>query len=220
MTNVLLNYYNFDEPWAFDTLKPLIYGKKTLILPLAFRPTQAWDMQSWLSIYGRNGEKYKAITSPFAAYDICGDKLSWLNCFDTDANFIGQINDAEVLFFTGGMPERAIDWLDKLGLTDAVKGFKGVVMGASAGAMLQLERYHITPDEDYASYGLWQGLGLVKGLDLEVHFLDTELQNKCTERAVKELDVPVYQMWHEGGLTVDGDNITVMGHVRRINTHK
>lgn len=217
MINVLLNYYNFDEPWAFETLKPLIYGKKTLILPLAFRPTQAWDMQSWLSIYGPNGEKYKAITSPFETYGICGDKLNWLNCFDTDADFIEQINAAEVLFFTGGMPERAIDWLDKLGLTEAVKGFGGVVMGASAGAMLQLERYHITPDEDYASYGLWQGLGLVKGLDLEVHFLDTELQNNCTQRAVVELDVPVYQMWHEGGLLVENNTVTVMGQVRQIS---
>lgn len=216
MTNVLLNYYNFDGEWAFDTLYPLINGKKTLVLPLAFRPEQATDNAGWQQIYGENGEKYPAITRPFEAFGIVGDKLRWLNCFDEQADFIAQIAWAEVLFFTGGMPERAIGWLDRLGLTEAVKNFDGVVMGASAGAMLQLEHYHITPDEDYSDYGLWNGLGLVKGLDLEVHYLATDLQKQCTARAVKDLGLPMYQMWHEGGLVVDGDKITVMGNVELV----
>ena len=89
-------------------------------------------------------------------------------------------------------------------------------MGASAGAMLQLDVYHITPDEDYSHYEVCRGLSLVKGFDLEVHYLATDLQNECTERAARELNKPVYQIWHEGGLIADGNKITVMGRVQRV----
>ncbi len=216
MTNVLLNYYNFDGEWAKDKLAPYVTGKRVLILPLAFREIQAWDFASWQAIYGKNGEKYQNIINPFLAFGIAEEQIVWLNCFDKMQDHIALINNAEVLFFTGGMPEKAIAWMEKLGITDAIKNFNGTVMGASAGAMLQLERYHITPDDDYGSYGLWQGLGLVKGLDLEVHFLDTDLQNECTKRAVDDLKLPVYQMWHEGGLIVDVDGVHILGNVNKV----
>ena len=114
------------------------------------------------------------------------------------------------------MPEKAIKRMQELGIVEAVRHFKGVVMGASAGAMLQLDVYHITPDDDYAEYGIWNGLGLVKGLDLEVHYLATEIQQQCSSRAVKELGLPVYKMWHEGGLLVEKGKVTVMGNVELI----
>ncbi len=214
MTNILLNYYNFDGDWAKDVLRPYLTNKKVLIIPLAFRESQAWDSDSWKSIYGKNGEKYDKIIRPFAEFGICEDDLQWLNCFDNTTNYLDQIAKADVLFFTGGMPEKAINRMEILGLTDAVKNFDGVVMGASAGAMLQLSNYHITPDEDYDSYSLWQGLGMVKGIDLEVHFLNTPLQNECTKRATADLKVPVFQMWHEGGLLIDNDKITPLGNVQ------
>ncbi len=217
MANILLNYYNFDGDWAKDHVSPYITGKKVLILPLAFREIQAWDNESWQSIYGKNGEKYQNILRPFLAFGLKETEIAWLNCFDTTQNHLAMIENADVLFFTGGMPEKAIAWMEKLGITDAVTNFNGTVMGASAGAMLQLERYHITPDDDYEAYGLWQGLGLVKGLDLEVHYLATDLQNECTKRAIVDLQLPIYQMWHEGGLIVDGDKVQILGSVNKVD---
>ena len=210
--NVLLNYYNFDGDWAKNTLSPLIYGKKALIIPLAYREIDVFDNDSWQSLYGTRGEKYQNITAPFAAYNM---PVDWLNYFD-NRDKLAQIDSADVLLFCGGMPEKAIARMEELGITQAVKDFHGVVMGASAGAMLQLETYHVTPDEDYAEYGIWSGLGLVRGLDLEVHFLDTELQNQCTSRAITDLGLPVYQMWHEGGLLVADGKVTPMGQVRLV----
>ena len=217
MANILLNYYNFDGDWAKTHVAPYITGKKVLILPLAFREIQAWDNDSWQTIYGKNGEKYHNILRPFLAFGLKEEEIAWLNCFDTTQNHLEMIANADVLFFTGGMPEKAIAWMQKLGITDAVKNFPGTVMGASAGAMLQLEKYHITPDDDYDTYGLWQGLGLVKGLDLEVHYLATDLQNECTKRAVADLQLPIYQMWHEGGLIVDGNKVQILGSVNKVD---
>lgn len=212
IANVLLNYYNFDGDWAKSTLTPLLKGKKALIIPLAYRERDVWDDESWQKLYGVGGEKYENILRPFAAYDMQTD---WLNYFD-DRDKIAQISNADVLFFCGGMPEKAIARMNELGITQAVKDFGGVVAGASAGAMLQLAEYHVTPDEDYDSYGLWRGLGLVTGLDLEVHYLDTDLQNQCTRRAIADLGLPVYQIWHEGGLLVQSGKVTTMGAVKLV----
>ena len=213
MTNVLLNYYNFDGEWARPHLEKIFASKpRVLILPLAYRETQAWDNDSFLSIYGKAGEKYDNILRPFISYGYAEQDITWLNPYD-DSNHLSQIQNADLLFFTGGMPEKAIRRMSELGILNAVTNFNGVVMGASAGAMLQLETYHITPDEDYAEYGIWQGLALVKGLDLEVHYLATDIQQQCTARAVKELGLPVYQMWHEGGLLIENGAVTIMGNV-------
>ena len=212
MVNVLLNYYNFDGEWARPHLERLVKVRKVLILPLAYREFQAWDNDSFLAIYGKGGEKYPAITRPFIEYGYAEDELDWLNPYD-NRDHVKQINDADLLFFTGGMPEKAIKRMEELGIAEAVKQFDGVVMGASAGAMLQLDTYHITPDDDYAEYGIWRGLGLVGGLDLEVHYLATPIQQQCSLRAVKEIGLPVYQMWHEGGLIVENGKVTVLGSV-------
>ena len=216
MTNILLNYYNFDDEWARPYLEKMLKNRPhVLILPLAYRETQAWDNDSFLCVYGKHGEKYDNILRPFLAYGYAEEDIEWLNPYD-GSNHLSQVQNAELLFFTGGMPEKAIARMEQLGITDAVKNFSGIVMGASAGAMLQLESYHITPDEDYDSYGIWRGLGLVKGIDLEVHYLATDLQRECTARAAKELKLPVYQMWHEGGLLIDNGKITVMGNVELV----
>ena len=217
MTNVLLNYYNFDGEWARPHLAKIFVNKpRVLIVPLAYRQAQAWDNDSFLAIYGKGGEKYDNILRPFLCYGYTEQEISWLNPYD-GSNHVEQINKADLLFFTGGMPEKAIARMEQLGITRAVQDFTGTVMGASAGAMLQLDTYHITPDEDYDSYGVWHGLGLVKGIDLEVHYLSTDLQNECTARAVKETGLPVYQMWHEGGLLIENGKITVMGNVEIVN---
>ena len=214
MINVLLNYYNFDGEWARPHLENIFSSKpRVLILPLAYRESQAWDLTSFLSIYGKGGEKYDNILRPFLSYGYTEQEIDWLNPYDS-SDRIAQIENADLLFFTGGMPEKAIKRMHELGIVDAVTSFKGTVMGASAGAMLQLETYHITPDEDYGDYGIWHGLGLVKAIDLEVHYLATDLQNECTARAVKETGLPVYQMWHEGGLLIENGKITVMGNVQ------
>lgn len=218
MTNILLNYYNFDGKWTEWKLDKYFRNKRTVIVPLAYRETQVWDNDSWLSLYGKGGEKYDNILRPFLYYGLAEREIAWLNYYDSKTDFHKLLQEAEVIFFTGGMPEKAIARMHELGIVDDIKRSSAVIAGASAGAMLQLERYHITPDEDYSEYELCSGLGLISGLDLEVHFLDTPLQNECTHRAIKDLQLPVYQMWHEGGLLVENGVVTTLGNVRKISS--
>lgn len=213
MVNVLLNYYNFDGEWAKKHIEKYVVNRKVLIIPLAYRDFQCWDNESWLAVYGKGGEKYDSIIAPFLAYGYKEEELEWLNYYD-NKNHLEQVKNATLLFFCGGMPEKAIKRMEELRIKQAVYDFTGVVMGASAGAMLQLDKYHTTPDADYKVYKLWRGMGLVKGLNVEVHYLATDIQQECTAKAVKDFKLPVFQMWHEGGLLVDENGkVTVMGQV-------
>lgn len=65
MTNILLNYYNFDGDWTEGKLEKYFRNKHVLVLPLAYRESRAWDLDSWLSVYGKGGEKYDSICVPF-----------------------------------------------------------------------------------------------------------------------------------------------------------
>lgn len=216
MVNVLLNYYNFDEQWAYEGLKDLLTNKKVAIIPLSFRDSQAWDYSSWQALFGKGGEKYQTIISPFFAYGIAESDIEWVNYFtDSTTSALQKIENADVLFFTGGLPEKTTQRLTEMCLVDAVKAFGGVVMGASAGAMFQLDTYHVTPDDDYPSFFIDRGIGLITGIDLEVHFEDTEIQRQCTQKAKKLLNRPVYAMWHQGGLVVRDGKVAILGNVEK-----
>lgn len=211
--NILLNYYNFDGDWARPHLEKYLKNlPHVLILPLAFREKEVWDNETWLKLYGKGGEKYPNILRPFEEYGYREGDIDWLDPFE-NRNFQEQIAQADMLFFTGGMPEKAIARLRSLGLENMVKNFDGIVAGASAGAMLQLDRYHITPDDDYDAFEMCRGLGLVGGLDLEVHYTATDLQDRCAMQAHLLHKLPVYKMQHEGGVLIDNGKVTPLGKV-------
>ncbi|MCM1043304.1 MAG: Type 1 glutamine amidotransferase-like domain-containing protein [Corallococcus sp.] len=214
MTNVLLNYYNFEEDWAKPYLKRYLQNKHVAIIPLAYRDSQAWNNESWQAVYGLGGEKYDKIMAPFFNYGISHDDICWINYFkDNTFSAIEKIRNSDVLFFTGGLPEKIAERLTKMQLLNEIKNFNGVVMGTSAGAMFQLDEYHITPDEDYPRFLMHNGIGLVSGFDLEVHFENTDIQRSCTARAKSIHGRKVYAMWHQGGLLIEDGKIYKMGSV-------
>ena len=88
-------------------------------------------------------------------------------------------------------------------------------MGCSAGAMMQMTEYHITPDEDYDAYGYYPGLGLLEGFEPEVHYAASEVQTESIRRYLRERGKPVYAMTNQGGLVVQNGIITTMGQVTR-----
>ncbi|MDE6054089.1 MAG: peptidase S51, partial [Lachnospiraceae bacterium] len=100
------------------------------------------------------------------------------------------------------MVERIADY----GIMEALKTYKGVVMGFSADAMVQLEEYHVTPDEDYPAYCECKGLGYVKQMDIEVHFVKSEVQLQGIDKAIWSFGHKVYAIAEDGLLLVQDGN--------------
>lgn len=87
-------------------------------------------------------------------------------------------------------------------------------IGASAGALMQLKDYFISPDKDYAEFMYYKGLGLInKDFYIEVHYENTEIQNECIKRVLKEKADIVYAIKDNGGIIVENGELLLLGDV-------
>lgn len=88
-------------------------------------------------------------------YGVKEENINWINYFkDTYENAKVKIRNSNILFLTGGLPVKMMSRLIEFDLIDDIESFTGVIIGSSAGAMVQIAEYHITPDEDYNIFKL------------------------------------------------------------------
>ena len=105
-------------------------------------------------------------------------------------------------------------FIEKMGIAGALRAHRGCVMGYSAGAVIQLDRYHLSPDADYSDFGYYTGLGYVSGFAIEVHYEGRAAQNASVARVLAERNLPVYiSHTGQGGIVVTEDGIRVIGGV-------
>lgn len=119
---------------------------------------------------------------------------------------------ADIIFLTGGLPDQYLDRLEEFKLDILIKQSNALIIGASAGALIQIDHYHITPDDDYPIYQYQRGLGLVSGFEVEVHYCHSQIQNQGIERVIKEKGLPTYTIANDGGLVVEEKIIKPFGN--------
>lgn len=207
--NILLNTYDFHAPWAARWLSRVLRPElRVSVVALSFNAGMTEAQAS--------SEKHRADLLPaFTHYGIPPEQVALVNWFhDTPQSAREKMERSDLLFFTGGWPDHMMSRLRQWELTELVEHFDGIVMGASAGAMVQMREYHITPDADYASFGYYHGMSILDRFYIEVHYRETELQHQSIARVRRERGKPVYAMYDDGGLLVEGDCISVMGRMR------
>ncbi len=91
--------------------------------------------------------------------------------------------------------------------------YKKIIIGSSAGAMVQIKDYHITPDEDYGTFTYNKGLNLIKNFGVEVHYEATNLQNYFIKKVLSEKKDIIYALKDNGGIIVENDSIKLLGEV-------
>ena len=177
MVNVLLESYDLTAPFLVEKLRPYIKpNSHVAIVAFSFLPSQASCLEEWLKLYGREeGMFYSWLVEPFAEFGIPEENITFVNYFaDTKESAAQKVKNADIIYFTGGLPDAMMERLYEFELVDILKDFDGVVLGCSAGAMIQMEEYHITPDWDYPEFGYYKGLPWLKDFYVEVHFEDSE----------------------------------------------
>lgn len=215
MTNVLLNIYEFQESWAFEHLsKVLRPSQRVTLVPLSYRDDWVLNNAQWQAAYGPQGKYFLELAEPFAAYGIDADQINAVNYFtDTPETAAEKMKNADVLFFMGGLPDRMMERLDDMKLLPVLKEYDGIVMGASAGAMIQFGEYHITPDKDYDHFQYHQGLGYLNRFGFEAHYEGSDSQNDGIQRVLAERNRSVFAVGNHGGLLVKDGGIVCMGDV-------
>lgn len=218
MVNILLDYFNIDSDWLYNDLRNYIKPfHKVAIIALSFRDKHVKNLDDWDELYGKGSGKYYAgLVGSLTAYDIREENIVFVNYFtDTKETAKQKIQSADILYFLGGLPDRMYDRIQEFELMDVILQHDGIMMGYSAGAVIQLEEYHLSPDNDYPLFGYYKGLPLLNNFYLEVHYENTDIQNRAIARVLKEKKKPVYAFSiGKGAMIVDCDEITLLGDVK------
>lgn len=218
MINILLEGYEINAPWLYDDLKKYILPNQSIaVIAFSFRDSEVKNSKDWDSLYSKEkGIYYNGIVDGFTAYGISEDNITFVNYFkDTKESVIQKIEKADILYFTGGRPDRMMDRIKEFDLIDVLRKHKGIIMGYSAGAVIQLSEYHLSPDKEYKEFQYYDGLGYLDDFYLEVHYEETAVQNEAIQRVIAERGKTVYATAvQSGAILVDNGNLKLLGDVK------
>ena len=217
MVNILLEGYDFASDWLYPELSNYIKPAHTVaVVAFSFRDNKVRNINDWEHLYGKaDGMYYGDIVGAFGAYGIQEENITFINYFtDTKASAAEKAANAGIIYFLGGLPDRMMDRIHEFDLYDVLIAHRGIVMGYSAGAVIQLSEYHLSPDEDYPKFGYYNGLPYLSGFYHEVHYEGTDVQNEAIARVIKERSCPVYATHRgKGAIIVDDGSVRTVGEV-------
>lgn len=218
MIHVLLDVLDFSADFLYQELKRYIHpSDKVVILAFSYRDREVQNLRDWKMLYGKSGGRYyDSMVSSFLRYGIPEDHIEWINYYtDAESKVAEQIRNADILYLPGGMPDRMMERIDDFNLRDTILQFQGVVMGYSVGALIQLQEYHLSPDQDYPEFTYFKGLPILKDFYLEVHYENSVIQKKAIQRVLKERKKTVYAMVTDrAAIVVDGSKVNFLGDVK------
>lgn len=204
--NILMNTSMIDEAWCRPALKPYFHaGQVVCVLAFSFFDDTK-NVQDWNKQYKKGqGIWYRSNTDVFGCYGIPEKDVHWINYFaDSREQMLNTLVNSDVLMLPGGAPDLFMKRIKEKKLKRILKDYQGVVLGYSAGAMIQLDDYHITPDEDYPDFSWQKGLGMLQNMDVEVHYQASGHQKRFIEKARAEKGLPTYAVYEKGGVIADG----------------
>jgi len=218
MINILLEGYDIDAPWLYNELKKYIQpNHSVVVVAFSFRENRVKNLSDWNALYDKKlGKFYNGIVDGFTSYGILEDNIVFINYFtDTKETAAQKIKNADIVYFLGGLPDRMMDRIKKFNLYDTLMQHKGIVMGYSAGAVIQLAEYHLSPDDDYPEFNYYEGLPYLQDFYMEVHYEGTSIQNEAIQRVLAERGKTVYATTiHTGAILVDNGDIKLLGDVK------
>ena len=211
--NILLNINNFSEEFAYDTLKDIIQPyMNVLIIPFSYHEDWINSCEEFDAHYSKGKDEFEDIAKEFVNYGIKRRNIQVLHYYkDSRKTIRRKFHFADIIFLTGGYPDRFLYRIDQLNIRKMIQNFKGIVMGTSAGAMIQFDEYHVTPEEEGQDYEYHEGLGLLSGFDIEVHYEDSFMHLASLVTDLKLHGKPIFVLPNYGGMVVDGDDYVLLG---------
>ena len=221
MVNILLESYNIDAPWLYDELKKYIKPNHSVaVIAFSFRDSRVKSLSDWNALYSKeNGRFYDGIVRGFMSYGIAENNIRFINYFtDTKESAKQKIIEADIVYFLGGLPDRMMERIKEFDLYDVLMQHNKIIMGYSAGAVIQLAEYHLSPDDDYSEFGYYEGLPYLDDFYLEVHYEGTAVQDESIKRVLFERLKTVYATaLGSGAILIHNGNIKLLGDVKEFH---
>lgn len=92
-----------------------------------------------------------------------------------------------------------------------IKYFKGIIIGESAGAELQLKRYFITAKNNYYKYfAFYDGFGVLDDpFYFDVHSINNQFYLDKLQRIANENNKKVYAIYNDGAIIYNREKNTI-----------
>lgn len=220
MYSVLLSEYEKGMNLVNSRLKEIISkDSKVAIISWTF-PTEIDFKQfneEWFPIGGRRYNKY---VGSLLNLGLRKENIKVLNCYDKEQikKFKNIINDSDILLITGGNPEMLYSKVvQETELLYEIKHFKGIIIGFSAGADLQLKRYFITAKNNYYKYfAFYDGFGVLDDpFYMDVHSINNEKYLSKLQKVATEKHKNVYAIFDDGAMIYKRDSreLEIYGNV-------
>lgn len=218
MIHILLEEFDIDAPWLYDELRNYIQPNHSVaVVAFSFRDNRVKSLSDWNALYSKEGGKYyDGIVGGFTAYGIPEENINFINYFTDTKGSALKKSKAQTLFISlVGLPDRMMDRIKEFDLYDILMQHDGILMGYSAGAVIQLAEYHLSPDDDYPEFKYYEGLPYLNDFYMEVHYEGTAVQDESIQRVLAERGKTVYATAvRSGAILVDNGKVKLLGDVK------
>jgi len=221
MTHFLMSRAIFGSPLVFQVAKDYIKPTdQVVIVALSFFESQATNRQSYQQLYEKDGEYYQKILNSFLPYGILESQITWIDYFEDDSNSAQlKIKEADIVYLPGGAPDLMMKRIKQMGIQETLENHKGVMIGSSAGTMIQFENYYISKDQDYPCFSYQNGLSILKHFFVEVHYRRRRRQKRAMKRVFRAYQKPILTIPDDGFILITEEKI-IPFHTARLHYYK
>lgn len=214
MTNILMSRSStITKDYSYKELSKILKPNMKVVV-LGFSFFDELSSNNYFNEYGRDSEYALKIANNFKLYNITN--IKWIYYYETThEESVKLIKEADIIYFPGGAPDLMMKRIKEKNLLEALRAFNKIVIGSSAGAMIQLGTYHISPDNEYHKFSINEGLGYLNNFFVEVHYNRRKKQKSSMRKVRREYKNPIYTIPDDGLLIVFEDKT-----IKCINTAK
>lgn len=181
-----------------------------------------WQIENTKEL-SQGGRYYKEQYEPFKDLNIIEDNFYIVKPQDDKEIVKSKLHNCDIIFLAGGHMSVLEYILKQFEVWNLLKIYDKHIIGVSAGALIQLDQYNVTPyiDKDYDYYEIYNGLGLIKNLRLIVHYHDDydkhhEVFQRITDEIVEEMsisnkDIMLVALSDSEGMLVNNNSIKFIG---------
>lgn len=170
--------------------------------------------------FKKGGERYNKYVNSLIDLGLKEENITILNCYDKDIfqEYKRIIDESDILVIPGGNPEMLYSKVvQETELLYNIKYYKGIIIGASAGADLQLKRYFITAKNNYYKYyAFYDGFGVLDDpFYLDVHSSNNKNYLNKLQKIANEKNKDVYAIFNDGAMIYNRENkdLSIYGNV-------
>lgn len=198
-----------------ELIKIVKPNDKVVIFPWAF-PTEL-NEEKFENEYFKKGEKrYKRYIDSLKKIGLKEDNMIVCNCYKhTKEELIEIINNSDILLLPGGNPEMFFSKVvHQTEILYNIKHYNKIIIGESAGAELQLERYFITAENNFYKYfAFYDGFGIIKNdFYFDVHTRKEKYYLNRLQNIANEKNKKVYGIYDDGYILYDRKNKKIISN--------